>query len=404
MKILVLDGHQNQAVASVRSLARAGHEVFVGESASWSKAAWSRSSAGRFQYPAPHENVQSFIGTLARLVSRAPGTMVLPMTEGTTLPISQHREILIAAGARLVLPDHQDLLRAFNKDATTQLAASLGIAVPNTVVVTCLEECRAAANSAVYPVVLKPRASEEISANGAVRTGGRPQYASTPEQFESSYRDIRAKSGAVLVQEFIRGEGTGYFALLNHGELRAEFAHRRIRDVHPTGSGSSLRESISVDEHLRKASLALLRALNWHGVAMVEFRRSPAGLPVFIEINGRFWNSLALACYSGVDFPALLAQMAEQGDVPVLDGYQTGVRCRWFLGDFRHLLEVFKGAPPGYPDSYPSRWRTLRDMLTPAPGTYHDLFQWQDPLPEVGDWINIVGRLVPMRSAKGFRQ
>jgi predicted ATP-grasp superfamily ATP-dependent carboligase len=398
MKILVLDGHQNQAVASVRSLARAGHEVLVGESASWSKAAWSRSSAGSFQYPAPCENVEAFVETLTRLVSQSPGTLVLPMTEATTLPVSRYRDVLIAAGARLVLPDHQELLRAFNKDVSTQLAASLGIRVPNTVVLTSLEQARDLASSATYPVVLKPRASEELSGNGAVRTGGRPKYASTPEQLESSYRDISARSGAVLVQEFIRGEGVGYFALMNHGELRAQFAHRRIRDVYPTGSGSSLRESISLDEPIRNASLALLRALHWHGVAMVEFRRS-AGLPVFIEINGRFWNSLALACYSGVDFPALLAQMAEQGDLPPVDSYQTRVRCRWLLGDFRHLVEVFKGAPPGYPESYPSRWRTLRDVLTPVPGTHHDLFQWQDPLPEMGDWINMIGRLAAQKTS-----
>jgi predicted ATP-grasp superfamily ATP-dependent carboligase len=403
MRILVLDGHQNQAVASVRSLAKAGHEVLVGESAAWSKAAWSRSAAGHFQYPAPHGNVEAFVETLARHVSQVPGTLVLPMTEATTLPISRHREVLLAAGARLVLPDHQDLLRAFNKDESARLAASLGIKVPNTVVVTSLEQARDVAHSAVYPVVLKPRASEEIGAEGAVRTGGRPRYASTPEQLESSYRDISARSRAVLVQEFIRGDGVGYFALLNHGELRAEFAHRRIRDVHPTGSGSSLRESAVPDERVRKDSLALLGALHWHGVAMVEFRRS-AGVPVFIEVNGRFWNSLALACYAGVDFPALLAQMAEHGDVPRIDKYKTGVRCRWFLGDFRHVIEVFKGPPTGYPDSYPSRWRTLRQVLAPAPGTYHDLFQWRDPLPELGDWINIVGRLAATRTAKGRRK
>ena len=38
------------------------------------------------------------------------------MTEATTLPVSAHRDCLISAGARLVLPQHSDLLRAFNKE------------------------------------------------------------------------------------------------------------------------------------------------------------------------------------------------------------------------------------------------------------------------------------------------
>jgi hypothetical protein len=50
------------------------------------------------------------------------------MTELTTLLLSAHRDFVISAGARLVLPDHSDLLRAFDKSETTRLAASLGIA------------------------------------------------------------------------------------------------------------------------------------------------------------------------------------------------------------------------------------------------------------------------------------
>jgi predicted ATP-grasp superfamily ATP-dependent carboligase len=210
----------------------------------------------------------------------------------------------------------------------------------------------------------------------------------------SAYRDISSRSSAVLVQEFVEGEGTGYFALMHHGELRAEFAHRRIRDVYPTGSGSAVRTSIAVDSEIRRSSLAILSALRWHGVAMVEYRKKAGSPAVFMEVNGRFWHSLPLACYAGVDFPALLVQMAEHGDVLPTGSYPSGVRCRWFLGDFRHLVEVWKGPPPGYPGSYPGRLRTLLQVLSPVRSTYHDLFQWQDPLPEIGDWLQIFGRLV----------
>src|SRR5690348_1812699 len=114
MRILVLDGHQNQAVACVRSLAKKGHAVLVGECSSWSKAGWSRYCHGTFTYPSPEESAGAFIACLADLVRREPRTLVLPMTEATTLPISAHRELLQSAGARLVLPEHSDLLRAFD--------------------------------------------------------------------------------------------------------------------------------------------------------------------------------------------------------------------------------------------------------------------------------------------------
>jgi len=393
MNVLILDGNQNQAVASARSLARAGHTVFVGETSTWSKAGWSRSSSGSIQYPPPNTNIAAFLESIASFVRRRPGTLVLPMTEATTLPISTYRDSLLKAGARLVLPDHSDLLRAFDKDETTRLAASLGIAIPRTTLVGTPEQAQASAPTLNYPVVLKPRASEELSA-GMVRTAGRPLYARNAAEFIAAYRAMSARASAVLVQEFVRGDGTGYFALMHHGELRAEFAHQRIRDVHPTGSGSAVRVSVELHPEIRRASLAILSSLRWHGVAMVEYRKLPGSAPVFMEVNGRFWHSLPLSCYAGVDFPALLARMAESGDIPPTSGYKTGVRCRWLLGDARHLLEVWQGPPPGYPETFPGRLRTLIDVLMPVPGTYHDLFQWKDPLPELGDWIYTLQRAI----------
>jgi len=391
MNVLVLDGNQNQAVASVRSLARAGHIVFAGEASSWSKAGWSRSCSGTLRYPAPKENVAAFLDSICSFVRQHPGTLVLPMTEATALPISEHRESLAGAGALFVLPEHHDLLRAFDKDETTQLAASLGIAVPHSILVNSPQEASSAATSVEYPVVLKPRASEELS-GGSIRTAGRPRYARNPDEFQEAYHDLHRRCSALLVQSFVAGEGAGYFALMNHGELRAEFAHRRIRDVYPTGSGSAVRVSVEPDPAIRRDSLAILAALRWHGVAMVEYRKQPGLPPVFMEVNGRFWHSLPLACYAGVDFPVLLARMAERGDIELHSGYKSGVRCRWFLGDARHLIEVWKGPPAGYPGRFPGKLRTLLDVMTPVPRTYHDLFQWNDPLPELGDWVYTVTR------------
>jgi len=400
MRILVLDGNQNQAVASVRSLAHAGHRVSVGESASWSKAGWSRFCSSMFQCPSPQKDAAAFVRRIAEIAGQEAGTLVLPMTEASTLPLSSCRDVLKSAGARLVLPDHQNLIRAFDKDETTRLAASLGIDVPRTILITSPAEAADFSRSISCPVVLKPRSSEELSAAGVVRTAGRPRYASNADQFLAAYHDLSLRASAVLVQEFVSGGGTGYFALLNRGELRAEFAHRRIRDVYPTGSGSAVRESVQPDPEIRLSALAILKALQWHGVAMVEFRKADGHAPVFMEVNGRFWNSLPLACYAGADFPAMLACMAENGDVEPLKSYRTGVRCRWFLGDARHLAEVWKGAPSGYPELYPGRVSTLVSLLKPVRGTYHDMFQWRDPLPELGDWISFGQRLMSTFASK----
>jgi predicted ATP-grasp superfamily ATP-dependent carboligase len=398
MRILVLDGNQNQAVACVRSLAAQGHVVLAGESKPWSKAAWSRSCSASFRYAPPEKDAEKFLQDVLAEARKETGTLVLPMTEATTAIISAHRELFTQAQARLVLPSHADLLRAFDKRKTTELAQSLSIAVPKTKTVTTAAEMQAASEQMQFPVVLKPRTSHEQSTQGATHTTGRPRYAKDAAQAHAVFSVMQHYCSGVLVQEFVEGAGAGYFALMNHGELRAEFAHRRLRDLHPTGSGSVLRESVLPSPQIREASLAILRAMNWHGVAMVEFRLRADGIPFFLEVNGRFWHSLPLACYAGADFPALLARMAEFGEVDPPPPYKIGVRCRWLVGDFRHLAEVWKGRPPGYPGKFPSRLSTLLQELTPHSGTFHDNFMWNDPMPELADWIRFVQQVLEFGS------
>jgi predicted ATP-grasp superfamily ATP-dependent carboligase len=61
------------------------------------------------------------------------------------------------------------------------------------------------------------------------------------------------------------------FFLFDRGEPKACFFHRRIREKPPSGGVSVLRKSIPVDLKIKEYGIQLLKLLNWHGVAMVEF-------------------------------------------------------------------------------------------------------------------------------------
>jgi predicted ATP-grasp superfamily ATP-dependent carboligase len=384
--VLLLDGNSNQAVACVRSLARAGHRVFVGADTSWSKAAWSRYSSEGFRYCSPERDCEAFVSSIVEQTRLRPGALILPLTDRTSVPLSSAREQVTESGGRMVLPPHASLMHALDKWRTRELATSLGIASPRSALVNDEWTAVEVARTFFYPVVLKAHVSLEVHSGGWTRSTPTPLYARTAEEFLAAYQRLAAQASSVVVQEFIEGEGAGYFALMCHGEVRAEFAHRRLRDLHPTGSGSTLRVSAAISPQMRDAGLALLRALNWHGVAMIEFRVRPDGSPVFLEINGRFWQSLALPIHAGVDFPRLLAELAQYGDTTGPTAYTAGVRCRWLFGDLCHLLEVWKGAPVGYPGKFPRRLPQTYAVLRPTRNTHHDNFAWSDPLPELGDW------------------
>ena len=257
MRVLVLDGNENQAVASVRALARAGHRVAVGADTSWSKAGWSRACAERFQYPEPDRDADSFVASIAAQAAREAGTLVLPMTERTTLPLSSSRDRIAAAGGRLVLPPHATLVRAFDKKQMTELAQTLGLEVPATVMVSSDADALECSRTLRYPVVLKPGAPWNRWPAACGPPAGRSTRG-TPANSCADGAISRSRCRSALAQEFIDGVGMGYFALMRHGDLLAEFAHIRLRDVRPTGSGSSLRVSVTPDRRLRSAALAML--------------------------------------------------------------------------------------------------------------------------------------------------
>lgn len=137
-----------------------------------------------------------------------------------------------------------------------------------------------------------------------------------------------------------------------------------------------MRESV-YNEEIKELGLRLLKAMNWHGVAMVEFKLDSRDNKFkLMEVNGRWWGSLPLAIVSGVDFPYLLHRMVTEGDVEPVNEYRIGIKCRlpipndllWLVSSLKYsnkklqaLLEFFK----------------FRNM-------YDDIISKDDPLPVLG--------------------
>jgi predicted ATP-grasp superfamily ATP-dependent carboligase len=195
-----------------------------------------------------------------------------------------------------------------------------------------------------------------------------------------------------LIQEVIEGEGRGVFLLLWNGEVKSAFCHRRLREKPAWGGVSTYRDSIPLDLGVLDRSVALLRALAWNGVAMVEYkRRASDGVLHLMEINGRFWGSLQLAADSGLNMPAMLYRLCLGEPVPSDSNYRVGVKSRWLLGDMDSLWTSFR-APrnnPGLPPA--SRTRQLLDFLHFFERDCHyEVWRWNDRRPgwfELKDYL-----------------
>src|SRR5205085_11313676 len=79
---------------------------------------------------------------------------------------------------------------------------------------------------------------------------------------------------------------------------------KRRRD--PRSIGTSRVSAARWYPALAEQGLALLRALRFHGIAQVEFKRDPRdGVFKLIEVNPRLWEWHGLAAACGVDLPRI---------------------------------------------------------------------------------------------------
>jgi predicted ATP-grasp superfamily ATP-dependent carboligase len=393
-RVLVTDSHLGSAIAMIRSLAERGHHVIAAGCERHSPGSYSRYAAATVDYAAPSENAAATAAALLEIVREHCIDLVIPVTDEVILPICAARDRFDAHCIVAVAPDPGFTL-ARDKLATLELATSLGIPTPRTTVVADGATAHALGGSLRWPIVVKPQASRVETRAGAIATM-RVAYADGAEDLERRILELGGLCGAV-VQEYYPGIPVGVELLMHEGRPLAAFQHRRLREVPITGGASSLRESMPLDPVLLSQSVRLLEALDWTGLAMVEFKLGPDG-PRLMEVNGRIWGSLPLAVRAGMDFPARLAELHLSGpppaDAPLATGYAVGVRSRNLELDVLWVASVLrrKRRYPFLPA--PPRREALRaalGWLSPADG--YDILALRDPGPGLAEVARIARKL-----------
>jgi predicted ATP-grasp superfamily ATP-dependent carboligase len=388
LKVLVTDGNSRAALAVTRSLGRLGHSVFVGEKPCWALAQASRFCAGSIVYPDPATDEKAFIEALVRSVRENQIDVILPVADITTMLVTSSRGLFEPA-CQIPFAEAECVLRAADKAHVIRSAERLGIPVPRTVFLESRDEVQASLSQLSFPVVVKARASRLRTGQGWISSGVR--YVQNEIELAAEVARRHQAEFPLLVQERIYGPGIGVFACYDRGEALAFFGHRRLREKPPSGGVSVLSESVDLSPATRAYTEALLRDLNWRGVAMVEFKVDDRdGTPRLMEINGRFWGSLQLAIDAGVDFPAILLTTLNGAERRPMPHYRRGVKSRWLLGDLDSLAVQLFGKSQvahgtGRSQSRRARLRALYQFMTLWERDLHYENPW---LSDLGPWFS----------------
>jgi len=380
MTILLIGGLSKSPIAGIRALARAGHEVdaaFERRAHQPNGALCFRSKYIRscFVLPHPLEDQDQFTERLLELVRRGRYDAVLPWDHYSAIPIAQHRKDF-SRYTGLAVPDYALYERVHDKAVLHGELREWGFEVPRFYTYQTLDELLA--QPIEFPVVLKARK------NTGVARGLR--YATDPAELRAAYQEIERHDPRLpalddftrpFVQEYVPGCSHDCVALCNRGQLRAAMTQVR-RDTYPVNGGITATGITTDEPGLVRYARGLLEALQWHGPCQVEVKKDARdGRYKLMEINPRFWGSIDLAIRAGINFPALTAALAANGDCREVLAYRVGLMYKFLLPT--ELYSIYQD-----PGRRLRRLWELRKLLTG--GAVCEL-DWRDPKPNLLDAI-----------------
>lgn len=363
---LITDVERRKALPIIRALGKAGVRVIGLSYRHRPLGQYSKYCATVHRCADYRQEPERFLAQLEDICRRDKPDVFYPI-EDVSLELCVRNPDRWRPYTRALLPDAASLERAYDKWETLRFASSCGIHVPRTYCPATAEEL-APLLAERTEWVIKPRKSS--GSRGIV-------YVTEPAQLIEAWQRVSAEFSRPLVQERLppQGAGVGTFYLLDaQRQLLAQFGHRRLREYPVSGGPSTLRVAHR-DAQLLEQGLQLVSGLGCVGVSMVEYKLDVrSGRYALMEVNPRFWGSLALAIHAGVNFPLLYHQACLGiGFAPVLY-YATDVYCRWLLpGDILHFL------------SNPDRFRLQPSFFRfRDPKTTDDILSWDDPWPTLG--------------------
>tara|TARA_Y100001970_G_scaffold291758_1_gene430191 strand:+ start:1037 stop:2194 length:1158 start_codon:yes stop_codon:yes gene_type:complete len=369
MNILVCDGRSRASLQIIRSLAAKNHTIFVGE-AFFCTSFLSNRIFDKVYYPDPDKNADMFFDFICKYIRTKKIDFLIPVRDSSVKIFSKRKDEL-PFNCKVSCPDYKKMNILNNKAELVKLAKSLNIPHPKTVSLENFADEKAVKAQLDFPIIAKP-----VHSSGSRGI----KLINDNKDLNSFLEDKKVNNSSYILQEFIpHGGALGFYSFSSKGEIKSSNIHIRIREYPHSGGPSTLRRS---GEHklVEKLSIKLLKSVEWEGVSMVEFRiHKGNNLPYLMEVNTRFWGSLAVDIHSGVDFPSHVVDFSLGKKIDKVK--PKIVKVRWlFLGDILWLI------------THPFKIKALKEFFK-FKGQKFDIFDPSDPLPVIGTLIEGISSL-----------
>jgi predicted ATP-grasp superfamily ATP-dependent carboligase len=334
----------------------------------------SRSCHRRHEVPRPRGGARGFVEGVRRAVAEEGYDVVFGGGDDWMAALSVHRAEIPTAVAH---PPADVVAAALDKVGLARRAADAGLFAPRTEPAT-----DAAVAGWSGPVVVKCRAHWHPDQQAEHRIEAR-RYPDV-ESASDRIRLLRDAGLEPVLQEAVDGGLEALIGLYHGGRLLGR-VQQRSPCLWPTPSGVSCRaETVPIDEVLAARVADLLDGLGWSGLVELQFLRDADGRLQLIDLNGRFFGSMALSIAAGPNLPDAWGRQVLGAPLPDLADGRPGSRFLWTAGDLRRARVERRGGLV----------RDVVSVLRWFPGATTSVWELRDPGPTV-DLVTSRVRPVP---------
>lgn len=327
LDVLLTDGHYKHTYAMARALKSKNLKVGVLCSRYLSMTLFSRIVDKKFlRREISHAGsairiAEAYSNVLLEILTKIQVNVLLPVGNLAFHTVSSNLNGLTKL-THVAIADEKSIAIAQDKRRTFKFAESIGVPAPKTYYPQNCQELSDLRDAIHFPCVLKKANYDE---GGVVYCNNFTELSASFARLTENYP---ADKSFPIIQEYIRGKGFGFYALFDKGKCISYFMHERLHEFPITGGASTFAKSF-YDRRLLEAGLLILETLNWHGVAMVEFKKDDSdGEFKLMEINPKYWGSLELSFQAGINFPYLHYLLALNRPIPE-SSYTPEVYFRW---------------------------------------------------------------------------
>jgi len=385
-RVILTHARSLHALVAARSLARRGLEVIGCDDMPMTAMAFSRYATQTFLTPPSHADPDAWLDALQDEALRRR-----PKNGSPFVLMPLHRNTRLVASAR-------DRFEPWLKVAAPQIMAIDAVQPKHHLIETC-ERCD-------VPTPRTWRVWNHSHLDGPERADAFPLFVKLPDGTGGA--GIRKVSGSnelrracdemlamgtigpnrpLLVQAGAPGEDYCFTGLFDRGRLVASMTYQNDRTFPADHGFGVLRRTVD-GEPLRPFAERLMQALDWTGVAELDFRWTARDddPPQLIEVNPRFWGGLFQSVESGVDSPWLLFRQTIGERLDPQPGAQLGTRTRVPMLDWVSTLSQLRVDDPNV-------WRKLESAWSESRGVPSEIVSTDDRSTALGAFY-VVGALL----------